>query len=69
MHPHTYALKYLRKEEDVMLKIKKIKDKSIAQVKVQADPCKVDGVVGKYDCLFDCTAGPPYPEYYLGIDY
>lgn len=51
-----------------MLKIEKIDDKELAQVKVQADPCKVSGSVGQYDCLFDCTADA-YPEYYLSIKY
>lgn len=40
-----------------MLKFKKIKDKTVAQVKAQDDPCKYAGHKGAYDCLYDCKTG------------
>ena len=51
-----------------MLKIRKIKDKEIAEVKAQADPCKYAGQRGAYDCLYDCTAKSK-PRYYMSTDY
>lgn len=46
-----------------MLKIKTIKDKNIAQVKMQSDPCKYAGQEGAYDCTYDCTVSGK-PRYY-----
>ena len=43
-----------------MLKIKAIKDKKLAQVTMQSDPCKYAGQEGAYDCTYDCkTSGEP----------
>ena len=43
-----------------MLKIKAIKDKKLAQVTMQSDPCKYAGREGAYDCTYDCkTSGKP----------
>lgn len=55
-----------------MLKIKKIKDASVAMVMAQADsqPCKYAGVTGAYNCLYDCkvTSSQPY-RYYKSKEY
>lgn len=55
-----------------MLKIKKIKDASVAMVMAQADsqPCKYAGVTGAYDCLYDCKTSSTQPyRYYKSKDY
>ena len=61
-----------RKGGYVMLKIKKIKDASVAMVMAQADsqPCKYAGVTGAYNCLYDCkvTSSQPY-RYYKSKEY
>lgn len=54
-----------------MLKIKKIKDASVAMVMAQdSQPCKYAGVAGAYNCLYDCkvTSTQPY-RYYKSKEY
>ena len=60
-----------RKGGCVMLKIKKIKDASVAMVMAQdSQPCKYAGVAGAYNCLYDCkvTSTQPY-RYYKSKEY
>lgn len=51
-----------------MMRIKKIKEKEIAMVRAQADPCKYAGHQGAWDCLYDCTSNSQ-PRWYGGKEY